>query len=344
MELQFQLSKADLIKFYKLYLRDLIQRRSAVLIVLMIILLIPLAGNTILWSKFLFALIASPVIVLTLVYYLPLSIALIRLNSSWAKHPSWFEQKNLTVVDEGIKIESATKHDIWKWVAIKAIYSNKGFIYFTLIDNRRIIPIPRTAFKSESEAINFLGLIQSKRFQILEVLAWNNIQRSKPPYLLGLLCFIPLVGAFVGFGLLMYGIFKYKDKWLIIIGIAGILFTIGVYSSQMYDLKFGKETGKAFAQISQMQLNTLMKDIEFYKIKHGAYPDSLAQISKDDPMVSIDDPIQSRTGKSINYNYQKMGDHYYLFSSGIDGIPKTRDDLYPEVAATDSAKFGWRRR
>src|SRR6185312_14703915 len=97
MELQFQLSKADLIKFYKLYLRDLIQRRSAVLIVLMIILLIPLAGNTILWSKFLFALIASPVIVLTLVYYLPLSIALIRLNSSWAKHPSWFEQKNLTV-------------------------------------------------------------------------------------------------------------------------------------------------------------------------------------------------------------------------------------------------------
>ena len=97
-----------------------------------------------------------------------------------------------------------------------------------------------------------------------------------------------------------------------------------------------------FAGNSQMQLNTLMKDIEFYKIKNGAYPDSLEQISKDDPMAWIDDPLQSGFGNSenIKFNYQKVGNHYYLFSSGIDGIPNTKDDIYPQVAPTDSAKFG----
>jgi hypothetical protein len=45
-------------------------------------------------------------------------------------------------------------------------------------------------------------------------------KKSKPPYLLGLVCIIPLVGAFVGFGLLLYGLIHYKDKWLSIIGAA----------------------------------------------------------------------------------------------------------------------------
>jgi hypothetical protein len=49
---------------------------------------------------------------------------------------------------------------------------------------------------------------------------------TRPPYLLGLLGFIPLVGAFVGLGLMFYGIFEYKSKALTGIGLAGILFTI----------------------------------------------------------------------------------------------------------------------
>jgi hypothetical protein len=49
---------------------------------------------------------------------------------------------------------------------------------------------------------------------------------QRPPYWLGLLCLIPLVGAFVGLGLLLYGIIKYKDKWLVMIGAFGIAWTI----------------------------------------------------------------------------------------------------------------------
>src|SRR5215467_1961620 len=99
--------------------------------------------------------------------------------------------------------------------------------------------------------------------------------KPKPPYLLGLLCLIPLFGAFVGLGLLLYGLLKYKDKWLSIIGAGGIVWTIIVYSSLFYAVKHASIYKKGFENISQMQLNSLIKSIEFYKLAHGQYPDSL---------------------------------------------------------------------
>ncbi len=166
--------------------------------------------------------------------------------------------------------------------------------------------------------------------------------KSKPPYLLGLLCLIPLIGAFVGAGLLLYAIFKYKDKWLAIIGIAGILFTVGVYSFLFYYMKHGELAKKGFADISQMQLNALVKDIEFYKLQNGQYPDSLKQLLAEDKMAFIEDPIQLvQERKNLLYNYGKVGNNYFLFSSGQDGIPKTKDDLFPQITISDSSKIGF---
>ncbi len=56
-------------------------------------------------------------------------------------------------------------------------------------------------------------------------------KKTKPPYLLGVLGLIPLVGFFVGVALILYGIFKYRDKKLIIIGGSCMLFTVAVYST-----------------------------------------------------------------------------------------------------------------
>lgn len=117
--------------------------------------------------------------------------------------------------------------------------------------------------------------------------------KPKPPYLLGLLCLIPLVGAFVGLGLLLYGLIKYKDKLLTMIGAFGILFTVGIYSFLFYYMKNGDLSKKGFSDISQMQLNSLVKNIEFYKIQHGQYPDNLLQLLTDDKLAPINDAIQS---------------------------------------------------
>jgi hypothetical protein len=165
--------------------------------------------------------------------------------------------------------------------------------------------------------------------------------KSKPPYLLGLLCLIPLVGAFVGLGLLLYGLLKYKDKWLSIIGAAGIVWTIIVYSTLFYAGTHAAVFKKGFADISQMQLNSLVKNIEFYKLEYGQYPDSLKQLQNEDKLAPINDPIQGlQTRQNSYYNYEKVGDKYLLFSSGQDGIPNTEDDLFPQVTITDSSKIG----
>ena len=165
--------------------------------------------------------------------------------------------------------------------------------------------------------------------------------KTKPPYLLGLLCLIPLVGAFVGLGLLLYGLLKYKDKWLSIIGAAGILWTIIVYSALFYAGTHASIFKKGFEDISQMQLNSLVKNIEFYKLVHGQYPDSLRQLLDDDKLAPINDAVQGmKTKENTFYNYEKIGDKYLLFSSGQDGIPNTPDDLFPQVAISDSSKIG----
>jgi hypothetical protein len=164
--------------------------------------------------------------------------------------------------------------------------------------------------------------------------------KFKPPYLLGLLCLIPLVGAFVGFGLLLYGLLKYKDKWLSIIGAAGIVWTIIFYTMLWYAATHKSLFTKGFADLSQMQLNSLVKNIEFYKLEHGQYPEDL-QLLKEDKLAPINDPVQGLQRKENSYfNYRKVGDRYLLFSSGQDGIPNTNDDLFPQVTITDSGKIG----
>ncbi len=165
--------------------------------------------------------------------------------------------------------------------------------------------------------------------------------QSKPPYLLGLICLIPLVGAFAGLGLLLYGLLVYKDKWLSIIGVAGILWTVLIYSSLFYAGTHASVFKKGFEDIAQMQLNGVVKHIEFYKLSHGQYPDRLEQLKEDDKLAPINDPSKGMNTKGISYfNYEKMGDKYVVFSSGQDGIPNTRDDLFPKVTITDSTKIG----
>nr|WP_294942071.1 hypothetical protein [uncultured Mucilaginibacter sp.] len=165
-------------------------------------------------------------------------------------------------------------------------------------------------------------------------------ERGRPPYLLGLLGFIPLVGAFVGLGLMFYGIFSYRSKALTGIGLACILFTVLIYSS-LFAYTGSNDVKKGFVPIVHDQLNSLVKNIEFFKIQYGNYPDSLPQLSKDDGTVFIVDPLQA-ISKSENpyYRYKRVGDGYYLSSNGVDGEAGTQDDIYPVPPKLKNAKVG----
>ncbi len=80
------------------------------------------------------------------------------------------------------------------------------------------------------------------------------------------------------------------------------------------------------------ELDELEESIEIYRLKYGKYPDNLFQIKKENKSISIIDPISQfgfRSAIPRNFYYVKRGNSYIIFSSGIDGIPNTSDDIYP---------------
>jgi hypothetical protein len=173
------------------------------------------------------------------------------------------------------------------------------------------------------------------------IMETTTATKSRPPYLLGLICIIPVVGAFVGLGLLLYGLLKYKDKWLSIIGAAGILWTIIAFSMLFYAGTHASAFKNGFKHVAQMQLNSLVKDVEYYKLIHGQYPDSLKQLLDDDKSAPVNDVARGMNRKRNSwFNYERIGVKYILYSSGQDGIPHTKDDLFPQVHTTDSSKIG----
>jgi hypothetical protein len=94
-------------------------------------------------------------------------------------------------------------------------------------------------------------------------------------YRRGWLGLIPLVGGFVGIGLMVLGIFKYRDKKLFLIGLAALLFTVAIYSSLYFYSTYSVTARGQWAEMSKLNLNTLVSHIEFYKLQNGSYPDSL---------------------------------------------------------------------
>lgn len=166
--------------------------------------------------------------------------------------------------------------------------------------------------------------------------------RARPPYLMGLLGIIPLVGAFVGIALVLYGVLKYKDKLLVAIGASAIAFTVLVYTGPFYWMAHSRVVGEGYAKIAQEQLNGLVNQIEFYKIKKGSYPDSLEQLLEINPLVNVSDPLLLRRfnrGKDY-FQYKKIGNRYTLFSVGVDGIMHTTDDIYPIIKDTIGITYG----
>jgi hypothetical protein len=125
-------------------------------------------------------------------------------------------------------------------------------------------------------------------------------------------------------------LFEYKDKKLTLIGLAGVLFSVFVYGSLAF---YSNSDDKKImmAPFVKDELNSLVKNIEFYKLEHGTYPDSLLQLMNDNTTVFIADPTQDfPKGDSSYYRYKKTDAGYYLFSAGVDGVAGTKDDIFPK--------------
>ena len=157
----------------------------------------------------------------------------------------------------------------------------------------------------------------------------------------GFLGLIPLIGAFVGIGLILLGSFKYQNRKLVLIGVAAIIPSVLVYGS-LYLFNFTPSGLNSWTAFSKPQMDQLVKNIEFYKKEYHAYPDSLEQLTKDQQFLFINDPVQSfsKSKYGDKYIYKREGSKYILFSMGVDGIPYTKDDIFPSAKYFDSTLTG----
>lgn len=283
------------------------------------------------FNYFLLGTIITLILLFGLYFLVPYIIGRIKLNGMLKKERHIMRSRTLTITEEGLTVVSNGESNLWLWETLRDADITDGYLYI-LFHNNQFYIIPLSAFQG-NDAVNFLGILKSNIQRIRPV---NKHRKVRNLYYWGLLGFIPNFGAIAGIVLIIRGFQLNKFK-LALVGVADISFTVVFWAFIFPSIPIG--TG--FTNVSQSELNSLVKNIEFYRIQHGQYPDSLKQLLADDKLAPIVDISQEKGyGKIPYFNYQRVGDKYILFSSGKDGIPHTKDDLYPQIKLADSNRIG----
>ena len=158
---------------------------------------------------------------------------------------------------------------------------------------------------------------------------------------------IPFIGIPFGISALLWGISDWKigGKKAVIISLFGFLstiLTVWYFYSTIGSLASSPSVDKVRANYSQTSMSFLIRYIEYYKIGHGRYPNSLSDLKEKDITFkepAFIDPATTAIGvpfggveeKQFYYEVGKDGNSYVLFSVGVDKIPFTEDDIFPVV-------------
>jgi hypothetical protein len=285
------------------------------------------------------------IILFPFLFLIPYYVTRAKFKRSFERCASPLGQKTYKLFASGIEVTDETGNTFLRYEAISKTGKTKNYVYLILANGEYHI-LPKWSFPSYSEVDRFLQLVRNGMGITRGGKNWEPLA-FKPIYLIGLICLIPLIGAFAGIVLIILGIAHYRDRVFIVLGAIGIVITIAVYGSLFYlaeDTPFFK---KGFADMAQIQLNDLVKNIEFYKLQHGTYPDSLKQLDDKNSMLSIYDVSQTdtKTRKDLPlYHYEKIGNKYLLCSPGLDGVINTADDIYPTLSNPDTTKLGFIRK
>ncbi|MEO5942701.1 MAG: YcxB family protein [Ferruginibacter sp.] len=332
MHIEFQASKEDYDSFLNSYFfkRNIVRRLVILIIISLWIGSFRSGGEGFILTTFFLKALFVLALLVTFSILLPYLVAKINFNKA-LKADASSKPRTIIIDNDGLIVKTDDGNIFWKWETLKNAEILNGYLFISLF-TKKLYLIPLRSFNTDNEALNFLGVIRS---HIPKIKGGDNTRRIKNLYYWGLVGFIPNFGVIAGIVLIIKGI-QYSIFKLILIGIADISFTF-----LFWMVIFPKINPNGFKDFSQMELNSLVKNVEFYKLQNGQYPDSLQQLLKDDKFAPINDPIQiDQRRQKIYYYYKKVGSKYVLFSAGVDGIPNTEDDLYPSLLSTDSSKIG----
>ena len=338
MEVEFRLTREDYLEFIRYYI---FQSRLAVKIILILFICfasISVPGvfsttQTVI-NRLLFVFVA----LLVWTFVVPYARMRLGLDRSATKRPEIFWAQKISLDNDGIHrlrngIATITRYDSISHVGMSA-----EFVY-AIVPHSGYVVIPINSFQSMNEAVNFYGRIKGEYSRLN-----GHAKKLKSLYSWGWFGLVPVFGGVFGLVLMLRGIFEFKDKRLVLIGTLGLSFTILVCSF-INKIENNHDFTENFIMMSNYQMDELVKEVEFYKVQNGVYPDSLQQLNKQKAPTSVYDPFLS-VGKGFDmhstgtYHYQNLGSKYTLFSVGPDGLPNTKDDIYPNLKINDTGKCG----
>src|ERR1700734_642755 len=114
-------------------------------------------------------------------------------------------------------------------------------------------------------------------------------------YFLSILCLLPVFGTILGVILIFYTFSKFQNKTLFIIllttTLGGVVIGYIDYSNLRNELMYGEEAGNILSEFAADDLDRIAKKLEIYKSEHGSFPDSLAQLQKENHGLLIKDRL-----------------------------------------------------
>ena len=162
--------------------------------------------------------------------------------------------------------------------------------------------------------------------------------------------FIPLIGIFTGIACIVIAVVRKKSNSKLLggLGFAGIMLSIILYGTLFYKMTSDGGFSKGFEVHAVNAMTSLVRDIEYYKLQHGDYPESLDVLREsltDDEMpfpYDISGPMNG-TGAQRDYSYNVIneGENYTLFGIGQDATPFTSDDIFPVIDPEKDKNIGW---
>lgn len=352
MEVEFRTTIGDYVAFYQYFFF----RRKLGLRVLFVVLFSLLVANSaregrsdLSWGSLLTFVVTAMLIIL-LAFVVPY-IRTIQKTRKLLPLSGLLDPLKMVLTADGLTVSSegaagaVTAVGSWRWESVKFVDSTDRFVFIMLV-NWKVFLIPRQYFHAENEVDNFIGIVRNGMARVRGTSQESNQAKARRVAPWGFLGLLPNFGVIAGLVLLYQGIVRLKSRLLIMIGLADILFTIVFWVAMRHWVFNGPVFTRLDKQMSQGMLNTVFKSVEFYKLQHGHYPDSLQQVEDIKGYVWITDPLSHKgtSPQGGNFYYQKTGDRYWLFSVGEDGQPFTADDMYPAMNPADSTKFGLRLR
>jgi hypothetical protein len=338
MEIITEITELDHNEFYRIYS---LKRGWVLRLLLLLALDLLLSAFIPLSSFYLVTVIFMGIILLPFLFGIPYLVAKKRIRRLYEQTPFPNGKKTFKPFATGIEITDETATNFLRYEDIRQVERTGDYVYIITRFNGYYL-LPAWCFSSEDQAAHFMRLANSGMAQATGTRAKTPLT-FKPIYLLGLLCLIPALGFFAGLVLLILGIVHFKDKVFIIMGAIGMLITIGVYAFLFHFMMTSDVVRTGFSEIAQTEVNELVKNVEFYKLQNGTYPDSLQQLDTKGSFTNIYDPLSSaKIGDNATpFRYSKKGNKYLLFSVGRDGKPNTADDIYPTLTNADTSKLGF---